>query len=107
MATEIGLMPRVRRRRLHNLPVPRTRLLGRERDAVAVRQVLLRADGRVVTLTGTGGRGKTRLALAVAANLLVSFADGVWLVELAPLADPTLIPQAVGRARPATRHPRS
>jgi predicted ATPase/DNA-binding CsgD family transcriptional regulator len=91
-------MPRVRERQLHNLPVPRTRLIGRERDAAAVRQVLLSVDGRLVTLTGTGGCGKTRLALAVAADLLISFVNGVWLVELAPLADPILIPQVVATA---------
>ncbi len=80
----------------HNLPVPRTRLIGREHDTAAVRQVLLNADGRLVTLTGAGGCGKTRLALEVAADLVDLFRDGVWLVELASLADPVLLTEAVG-----------
>lgn len=82
----------------HNLSVQRTRLIGREHDEATVRRVLLDSDGRMVTLIGAGGCGKTRLALAVAADLVDDFADGVWLVELAPLADPTLIPQAVATA---------
>src|SRR5207249_1393238 len=77
---------------------PRTRLIGREHDRAAVRRVLLGVERRLVTLTGAGGCGKTRLALAVAADLLDVFRDGVWLVELGSLADPTLIPQVVAKA---------
>jgi non-specific serine/threonine protein kinase len=91
-------MRRARGHKRHNLPVQRTRLIGREHDAAAVRRVLLEADGRTVTLTGAGGCGKTRLALAVAGDVVDGFADGVWLVELAPLADPLLLPQAVATA---------
>jgi predicted ATPase/DNA-binding NarL/FixJ family response regulator len=79
----------------HNLPVPRTRLIGREEDAAGVRQVLLDDDSRLVTLTGAGGCGKTRLALQVAVDLVDLFPDGVWLVELAWLADPALLTEAV------------
>src|SRR5581483_7089510 len=78
-----------------NLPAPRTRLIGRETDLAAVHELVLHADGRLVTLTGAGGSGKTSLALAVARGVLHAFPDGVWLVELAPLADPALVPQAV------------
>ena len=74
------------------------RLIGREHDRAAVRYVLLGVEQRLVTLTGAGGCGKTRLALAVAADLLDVFADGVWLVELGSLADATLLPQAVATA---------
>jgi predicted ATPase/DNA-binding CsgD family transcriptional regulator len=88
-------MRRARSYQRHDLPVQRTRLVGREHELAAVRQALLRADGRLVTLTGAGGCGKTRLALAVAFDLLDSFADGVWLVELASLIGPKLVPQAV------------
>jgi non-specific serine/threonine protein kinase len=88
-------MSRPRRALLHNLPSPRTRLIGREQDAAAVRQVLLGTPGRLVTLTGAGGCGKTRLALQVAADLVRAFRDGVWLVELSSVADKTLIPEIV------------
>src|SRR5438132_6429737 len=53
---------------------------------------------RLVTLTGAGGAGKTRLAIEVASRLTDAFADGVWLVELAALSDPHLVPQAVAQA---------
>jgi predicted ATPase/class 3 adenylate cyclase len=78
---------------LDNLPLYLTSLIGREDDVQRVMDLIRAA--RVVTLTGTGGVGKTRLGLEVAARMRDAFADGAWLVELAPLRDPTLVPQAV------------
>jgi predicted ribonuclease YlaK len=67
-------MPRARAQQQHdNLPLRRTCLIGREQDLTSARQVLLDADGRLVTLTGSGGCGKTRLALDVAASLVDAF----------------------------------
>ena len=77
----------------NNLPVQLTSFIGREREMSEVKQLL--ANTRLLTLIGPGGTGKTRLSLRVSADLLQSFADGVWLVELAPLADPSLIPQTI------------
>jgi predicted ATPase/class 3 adenylate cyclase len=77
----------------HNLPLQLTRFIGREREMAAVKRLLQSA--RLLTLTGAGGCGKTRLALQVAADLLPEYPDGVWLVELAALADPALVPQTV------------
>jgi predicted ATPase/DNA-binding SARP family transcriptional activator len=79
----------------HNLPLQLTRFIGREREMAQVKDLL--ATDRLVTLTGAGGCGKTRLALQVAGDLVECVA-GVRLVELAPLADPTLVPQAVASA---------
>jgi predicted ATPase len=104
-----------------NLPVQLTSFVGREKEIADIKQLL--ANRRLVTLTGPGGTGKTRLALHVAAELLAGdspplpsqwetseaqragwpggegrFPDGVWLVELAPLADPALVPRAVATA---------
>lgn len=76
-----------------NLPAQLTSFVGRERELVEVRRLL--EASRLVTLTGAGGSGKTRLALAAAAGLIDAFPDGVWLVELAPLSEPGLIPSAV------------
>jgi len=89
---------RVESRGRHNLPILRTRLIGRDQDVRAVRRAVLAAEGHLVTLTGAGGCGKTRLALQAGFELMDAFAEGVWLAELAPIADPSLIPQAVARA---------
>lgn len=78
---------------LTNLPVSLTSFVGRESDVVHVRQRLARY--RLVTLTGAGGIGKTRLAQQVASQLLDEYRHGVWFVELDSLNDPTLIPQTV------------
>jgi len=77
--------------RPHNLPLQTTSLLGRDQDVQAVRSLLLRDDVRLVTLTGPGGTGKTRLSLQVAADVLDQFEDGAHLVELAPISDPSLV----------------
>jgi predicted ATPase/DNA-binding SARP family transcriptional activator/DNA-binding CsgD family transcriptional regulator len=80
----------------HNLPTPKTSFVGRERELVELKRAL--AMTRLLTLTGTGGCGKTRLALEVAKDLVSAYPDGVWLVELAPLSDPALVPDAVAAA---------
>jgi predicted ATPase/class 3 adenylate cyclase len=77
----------------HNLPVQLTSFIGREREIAEVKALL--PEHRLLTLTGPGGTGKTRLSLQVAADVLDSFADGVWFVELAPLADPGLVVQTI------------
>ncbi len=80
----------------HNLPAPLTALVGRD-DKLSELKGLL-GSSRLVTLTGAAGCGKTRLALEIAWNLVETFPDGVWLVELAPLTDPALVPGAVATA---------
>lgn len=75
----------------NNLPAQLTSLVGRERETRLATETLARADVRLLTLTGPGGVGKTRLALAVAEDLLDRFADGVYLVKLASLRDPALV----------------
>jgi predicted ATPase len=76
-----------------NLPLQLTSFVGREAQISGVTGLL--SEARLVTLTGAGGIGKTRLALEVARQLLGDYEDGVWLVELAGLTDPELMPQAV------------
>jgi predicted ATPase/DNA-binding SARP family transcriptional activator/DNA-binding CsgD family transcriptional regulator len=77
----------------HNLPAPRTSFVGREQEKVEVKRTL--AMTGLLTLTGTGGCGKTRLALEVARDLVDAYPDGVWLVELAGLSEGALVAQAV------------
>jgi non-specific serine/threonine protein kinase len=77
------------------LPALHTQLFGREQDAAALRELLLQTPGRLVTLTGAGGCGKTQLALLVATSLIDAFPDGVWLVDLAPVQAAQLVPQTV------------
>jgi predicted ATPase/class 3 adenylate cyclase len=82
----------------HNLPAQSTVLIGREEAIASVCAVLTRADVRLVTLTGPGGTGKTRLALQAAEQLLEQFSDGVWFVNLAPISDPSLVAATIAQA---------
>ena len=87
----------------NNLPRPLTSFIGREREVAEVKSLL--ATVRLLTLTGVGGCGKTRLALRVAADLLKEYPDGVWWVEWAVLADPVLVPHAVAEALSVKEEP--
>ena len=77
----------------HNLPNQSTSFIGREDDVTQVRQRL--GESRLLTITGAGGCGKTRLALEVGELMVDQFRDGVWLIDLAPLSEPSLIWRAM------------
>jgi len=77
----------------NNLPIPLTSFVGREQDVARIQQRI--TAHRLVTLTGVGGIGKTRLSQHVAMHLLGNYPNGVWLVEFASLSDPALVPQSV------------
>lgn len=113
LSAELGLEPGEELRRLeeavlrqevpaapaparHNLPAPLTSFIGRERDLPRLERLL--GGARLVTLTGTGGTGKTRLALEAGLRVLDQFPDGVWLAELAGVADPGLVASQVMQA---------
>ncbi len=83
-------LPRVAK---HNLPAQVSSFIGRERELTDLRAML--AHHRLVTLTGVGGIGKTRLALRLATEVLDAHGDGVWFVDLAPVSDPRLVVHAV------------
>ncbi|HET9979886.1 MAG TPA: tetratricopeptide repeat protein, partial [Ktedonobacterales bacterium] len=84
--------------RPHNLPVQPTPLLGRQEELPAIATLLRWQDVRLVTLTGAGGIGKTRLAVQVAAEVVEDFADGVWFVRLSRLTDPALVLPTIAQA---------
>jgi predicted ATPase/class 3 adenylate cyclase len=77
----------------NNLPQPMTSFIGREAELAEIKSLL--DKHRLVTLVGSGGLGKTRISMKVGADLLTTFRDGVWLVELAPLTDPQLVAEMV------------
>jgi predicted ATPase/class 3 adenylate cyclase len=81
--------------RPNNLPRQPTALIGRERETAAIAALLRRPDVGLVTVTGPGGAGKTRMALQIAADVLDDFPAGVWFVDLAPIRDPALALGAV------------
>jgi predicted ATPase/DNA-binding CsgD family transcriptional regulator len=85
-------------------PLELTSFVGRERE-IAELEGLLAGETRLLTLTGPGGSGKTRLALEVATQAVERFEDGVWWVELAPISDPDLLPQAVAQVLHVHEHP--
>jgi predicted ATPase/class 3 adenylate cyclase len=112
-----GFSPLVTLNRLTtNLPVQTTAFIGREREVTQVSELMRRSDVRLVTLTGPGGTGKTRLALRVAAELFSNdspalqfrgerepegadlFPDGVWFINLAPISDPNLVSSSIAQA---------
>jgi DNA-binding SARP family transcriptional activator len=82
--------------RAHNLPAQRTNFVGREQEMLELKRALTKT--RLLTLSGAGGSGKTRLALEVARDVVGAHPDGVWLVELAPLTEGALVPQAMAKA---------
>ncbi len=77
----------------NNLPIQVTSFVGRERELAELQRLL--PSTRLLTLTGSGGTGKTRLSLQLASAVLDQFKDGVWFVEFAPLAEAALVPQTV------------
>src|SRR5260370_709450 len=85
------------------LPLLLSSFIGREREIVEVKQALVRH--RLLTLTGTGGCGKTRLSLEVAAGLVEAFEDHVWLIGLVALSEPSLVPQLVASTRGLLEQP--
>jgi len=93
---DLALPSAVAAPRRHNLPTGTTRIVGRADAIAAIRREF--EVSRVVTIVGPGGVGKTTVALAVAEDALGSFSDGVWLVDLAPLKDPALMPNAIAAA---------
>jgi predicted ATPase/transcriptional regulator with XRE-family HTH domain len=97
LASPIPLHDQAPARHLHNLPAALTSFIGREREVASLTSQLLRPNVRLLTLTGPGGVGKTRLGLQAAAQVRGTFTDGVWFVALAPLQDPDLVVSAIAQ----------
>jgi predicted ATPase/DNA-binding SARP family transcriptional activator len=95
--------PELRARR--HLPAQPNSFIGRERELQELVDLIRSGGIRLVTLTGPGGVGKTRLALAAAERLAASFADGVWFVDLAPVSDAALVPSTIASALGAKERP--
>jgi predicted ATPase/class 3 adenylate cyclase len=89
----------------NNLPLALTSFVGRAVEQAEIGGLLSSGPSRIVTLTGVGGTGKTRLALQVGGEVLERFADGVWLIELAPVADPAQVPNTVAAALAVREEP--
>ena len=100
-----GEFPPLRSLHRTNLPVPGTPFLGREEELSELGSLLAAENARVVTVTGPGGVGKTRLSLQAAADSAEAFADGVFWVALAPLRDPLLLAATVAQALEVVEHP--
>jgi predicted ATPase/DNA-binding SARP family transcriptional activator len=94
--TALSVEPRELRARRH-LPAPATALVGRAKELSELVALLRHESPRLLTLTGAGGSGKTRLALQAASDVVDRFADGVFFVGLAPLSDPQLVPSTIAR----------
>jgi predicted ATPase/DNA-binding SARP family transcriptional activator/DNA-binding CsgD family transcriptional regulator len=87
----------------HNLPAPMTSFVGREQEMLEAKRLIPMT--RLLTLVGTGGSGKTRMALEMAGDLIGAYPDGVWMVALAPLSEPGLVAQEVAGALGVTERP--
>jgi predicted ATPase/class 3 adenylate cyclase len=84
--------------RQHNFPAQVTSLVGRQRELAELHSLISKGTNRLITLTGPGGTGKTRLALQVAVDRVQDFPDGIWLVDLAGTYDPAVVPAAIATA---------
>ena len=100
-----GVFPPLRSLVRTNLPVPATPFLGREEELAEVVELLRRDDVRLLTLSGPGGTGKTRLALQAAAEEAESYPDGLWWVSLAPLRDAQLLASALAQVLQVEEQP--
>jgi predicted ATPase/Tfp pilus assembly protein PilF len=104
-ARRSGIFTRGKKRlQRNNLPAQLSSFIGREGEITGIKQLL--AETRLLTLTGAGGSGKSRLALQVATDLLAENPDGIWLVELAPVSDPDLVTQLTAKALGIREQPR-
>jgi predicted ATPase/DNA-binding CsgD family transcriptional regulator len=88
----------------HHLPIPSTPFIGRSREIAEVRHLL--ETSRLLTLTGVGGIGKTRLALQVVADMFNDFGDGIYFVDLAPINDPALVVRTIMSSLGVPEHPK-